>query len=46
MLRSLRYRIFGQATSEDIKELVLGVVLAMGTIIGLIIGLNIIGILR
>lgn len=46
MLRSLRYRIFGQATNEDIKELVLGVVLAMGTIIGLIIGLNVIGILR
>ena len=46
MLRSLRYKIFGQATNEDIKELVLCVVLAMGTIIGLIIGLNVIGILR
>ena len=46
MLRYLRYKIFGQATNEDIKELVLGVVLAMGTIIGLIIGLNVIGILR
>lgn len=46
MLRSLRYRIFGQATNEDIKELVLGVALVTGTIIGLIIGLNVIGILK
>ena len=46
MLRGLRYKIFGQATNEDIKELVLGVVLVTGTIIGLIIGLNVIGILR
>lgn len=46
MLRILRYKIFGQVTNEDIKELVLGVALATGTIIGLIIGLNVIGILR
>ena len=46
MLRGWRYKIFGQATNEDIKELVLGVALATGTIIGLIIGLNVIGILR
>ena len=46
MLRSLRYRIFGQATNENIKELVLGFVLATGTMIGMIIGLNVIGILR
>ena len=46
MLRSLRYKIFGQATKDDIKELVLGIALATGTIIGLIIGLNVIGILR
>ena len=46
MLRSLRYKIFGQTTNEDIKELVLGVVLVTGTMVGLIIGLNIIGILK
>lgn len=46
MLRSLRYKIFGHATKDDIKELGLGVVLATGTVIGLIIGLNVIGILR
>lgn len=46
MLRSLRYKIFGQATDEDIKEFALGFVMTAGTMIGLIIGLNVIGILR
>ena len=46
MLKGWRYKIFGPATNEDIKELFLGAVLATGTIIGLIIGLNVIGILE
>lgn len=46
MLKGWRYKIFGQATNEDIKELVLGFVLATGTMIGMIIGLNVIDILE
>ena len=43
MLRSLRYRIFGQATDEDIKEIALGVVMTAGGMMSMIIGLNLMG---
>lgn len=46
MLRGLRYKIFGQAANEDIKELLLGIVFTAGVMISLIVGLNIIGILE
>ena len=46
MLRSLRYKIFGAARTEDIKELVFGIVFTTAVLAGLIIGLNVIGILR
>lgn len=45
MLRSLRYRIFGQATDEDIKEFAIGFVMTAGVMVAMIIGLNLIGIL-
>ena len=43
MLRYLRYKIFGQSTNEDIKELVLGFVLVTGTMLAMIYGLCLIG---
>ena len=46
MLKTLRYKIFGAAKTEDIKELLLGVVFTTAVMAGLIIGLNVIGILR
>ena len=46
MLRNLRYKIFGAASKEDIKELVFGIVFTTAVMAGLIIGLNVIGILR
>ena len=46
MLRNLRYKIFGAASNEDIKELVVGIVLTAAVMAGLIIGLKVIGILR
>ena len=46
MLRSLRFKIFGAASNEDIKELLLGVVFTTAVLAGLIIGLNLVGILR
>lgn len=46
MLRNLRYKIFGAASKEDIKELVFGIVFTTAALAGLIIGLNVIGILR
>ena len=45
MLRSLRYKIFGQATDEDIKEFAIGFVMTAGLMMAMIIGLNLIGIL-
>ena len=46
MIKGLRFKIFGQATDEDIKELLLGIVFTAGVMISLIVGLNIIGILE
>ena len=46
MLKTLRYKVFGAASNEDIKELLLGVVFTTAVMAGLIIGLNVIGILR
>ena len=46
MIKGLRFKIFGAAKTEDIKELLLGVVFTTAVMAGLIIGLNVIGILR
>ena len=46
MIRGLRLRMFGAASKEDIKELLLGIVFTTAVLAGLIIGLNVIGILR
>ena len=46
MLRNLRYKIFGAASNEDIKELLLGMVFTTAVLAGLIIGLNLVDILR
>ena len=45
MLKTLRYKVFGAASNEDIKELLLGIVFTTAVLAGLIIGLNVIGIL-
>ena len=45
MLKTLRYKIFGQATDEDIKEFAIGFVMTAGVMMAMIIGLNLIGIL-
>ena len=46
MIKGLRFKIFGAAKTEDIKELLLGVVFTTAVMAGLIIGLKVIGILR
>ena len=46
MLKTLRYKVFGAASNEDIKELVFGIVFTTAVMVSLIIGLNVIGILR
>lgn len=46
MIKGLRYKIFGAASNDDIKELFLGIVFTAAVMTGLIVGLNIIGILR
>lgn len=46
MLKTLRYKVFGAASNEDIKELLLGVVFTTAVLAGLIIGLNLVDILR
>ena len=46
MIKGLRYKIFGAAKTEDIKELLLGVVFTTAVLAGLIIGLNLVDILR
>lgn len=45
MIKGLRFKIFGAASKEDIKELLLGIVFTTAVLAGLIIGLNVIGIL-
>ena len=46
MIKGLRFKIFGVASNEDIKELVFGIVFTTAVMASLIIGLNVIGILR
>lgn len=46
MIKGLRFKIFGAAKTEDIKELLLGVVFTTAVLAGLIIGLNLVDILR
>ena len=46
MIKGLRFKIFGAASNEDIKELLLGVVFTTAVLTGLIIGLNLVDILR
>ena len=46
MIKGLRFKIFGAARAEDIKELVFGIVFTTAVMAGLIIGLKVIGILR
>ena len=46
MIKGLRFKIFGAASKEDIKELVFGIVFTAAVLAGLIIGLNLVDILR
>lgn len=46
IIKGLRFKIFGAASTEDIKAFVFGFVFAAAVMAGLIIGLNVIGILR
>ena len=46
IIKGLRFKIFGAAKTEDIKELVFGIVFTTAVMAGLIIGLKVIGILR
>ena len=46
IIKGLRFKIFGAARNEDIKELLLGVVFTTAVLAGLIIGLNLVDILR
>lgn len=46
MIKGLRFKIFGAASNEDIKELLLGIVFTAGVMISLIVGLNLVDILR
>ena len=46
IIKGLRFKIFGAARTEDIKELLLGVVFTTAVLAGLIIGLNLVDILR
>ena len=46
MLKTLRYKVFGAASNEDIKELLIGTVLTAAMFVGLVIGLNLVDILR
>lgn len=46
MIKGLRFKIFGAAKTEDIKELLLGVVFTTAVLAGLIIGLSLVDILR
>lgn len=46
IIKGLRFKIFGAASTEDIKVFVFGFVFAAAVMAGLIIGLNVIGILR
>ena len=46
IIKGLRYKVFGAASNEDIKELLIGSVLTAAMFAGLAIGLNLVDILR
>lgn len=46
IIKGLRFKIFGAASTEDINAYIFGFVFTAAVMAGLIIGLNIIGILR
>ena len=46
IIKGLRYKVFGAASNEDIKELLIGTVLTAAMCVGLVIGLNLVDILR
>ena len=46
IIKGLRYKIFGAANTENIKTFAFGFVFTAAVMAGLIIGLNIIGVLR
>lgn len=46
IIKGLRFKIFGAASTEDIKAFAFGFMFTAAVMAGLIIGLNIIGILR
>ena len=46
IIKGLRYKVFGAASNEDIKELLVGTVLTAAMFAGLAIGLNLVDILR
>ena len=46
IIKGLRFKIFGAASTEDIKAFVFGFAFTVAGMAGLIIGLNVIGILR
>ena len=46
MIKGLRFKIFGAASKEDIKVFVFGFMFTAAVMAGLIIGLNVIGMLR
>ena len=46
IIKGLRFKIFGAARTEDIKELLIGTVLTAAMFAGLAIGLNLVDILR
>lgn len=46
IIKGLRYKVFGAASNEDIKELLIGTVLTAAMFAGLVIGLNLVDILR
>ena len=45
IIKGLRYKVFGAASNEDIKELLIGTVLTAAMFAGLAIGLNLVDIL-
>ena len=46
MIKGLRFKIFGAAKTEDIKDRVFGIVFTTAVMAGRIIGRKVIGILR
>ena len=46
IIKGLRYKIFGAASTENIKTFAFGFVFTAAVMAGLIIGLNVIGMLR